>query len=242
MDGMRTAIVTGGSRGIGRATVECLTDRGFRVAFTYKNSEELATELSARTGAVAIRADSGTEADVIRAVRVAEECLGGSIDCLVNNAAVSSFSLFTDITTEEWNRIMTVNLTGTFLYTRAVIPGMIHKKSGRIINVSSMWGMVGAACEVHYATSKAALIGMTKSLAKELGPSGITVNAVCPGVIDTDMNASLDDMTRSELMDSAALCRMGEPGEVARAIAFLASDEASFITGEIMNVSGGFVM
>ena len=137
---------------------------------------------------------------------------------------------------------MTVSVTAAFLYSKCVIPKMIDKKYGRIINVSSMWGLVGSSCEVHYSTAKAALIGFTKALAKELGPSGITVNTVCPGVIDTDMNSSLTDADLDALRESTPLCRIGKPEEVAEAALFLSSDKASFITGEIMNISGGFVV
>ena len=187
---MKGVLITGGSRGIGRAMVEAFSAAGWRVAFTYLNSEEAALELEARLGAVAIRADQSGEEQILAAVKKAQSALG-SIDALINNAAVSSFSLFTDLTLEEWNRTLSIDLTSAFLYSKAVIPEMINKKSGRIINIASMWGLTGASCEVHYYTAKAGLIGMTKALAKELGPSGITVNAIAPGVILTDMNKAL---------------------------------------------------
>ena len=161
---------------------------------------------------------------------------------LINNAAVSSIALITDVTLEEWHRVMNVSVTGSFLYSKRVLPKMINKKWGRIINIGSMWGSVGASCEVHYSTAKAAIEGFTKALAKEVGPSGITVNAIAPGVIKTDMNASLDEQTIRALADETPVGRIGEPCDVARAALFLASEGASFITGEIMNVSGGFVV
>ena len=166
----------------------------------------------------------------------------GDIDILVNCAAISSFSLFTDITAEQWNEMFSVNVNGAFYYTRAVLPGMISQKYGRIINVSSMWGTVGASCEVHYSATKAALDGMTRALAKEVGPSGITVNAVAPGVIATEMNASLSDEALSALCDETPLGRLGTPREVAEAVLFLAGEAGGFITGQIIGVNGGFVI
>lgn len=238
---MKTVLITGGSRGIGRAMVELFCSKGYSVAFTYKNSEKEAISLSDATGAYAIKADSASEADVIRAVSLAQERLGG-IDCLINNAGVSSFSLFTDLTLKEWNECIAVNLTGAFLYSKAVIPGMVVKKQGRIINITSMWGIVGSSCEVHYSTAKAGLIGMTKALAKELGPSGITVNAIAPGVIATDMNVSLSKEDINALKEETPLMRIGIPSDVAEAALFLAGEGASFVTGEVMNLSGGFIV
>ena len=238
---MKNVLVTGGSRGIGRAMVELFAKNGYNVAFTYKKSENEAKSLAESVGALAIRADSECEEQVIMACERAVAELGG-IDCLVNNAAVGEFSLFTDITTEQWERMMRINLTAPFLYARALAPGMISKKYGRIINITSMWGLVGASCEVHYSAAKAGLIGMTKALAKELGPSGITVNAIAPGLIATDMNRALDEDTVAGLCEETPLCRMGRPEEVAEAALFLLSEKAAFITGEVMNISGGFVV
>ena len=238
---MKTVLITGGSRGIGRAMVELFAARGYSVAFTYKNSENEALMLAKEIGAIPIKADSAVESEVNYAVNKTVE-LFGAIDCLVNNAGVSSFSLFTDLTLEEWNKCLSVNLTGAFLYSKAVIPSMVSKKQGRIINITSMWGIVGSSCEVHYSTAKAGLIGMTKALAKELGPSGITVNAIAPGVIETDMNKCLSDEDKSVLCDETPLMRIGLAKEIAEAAYFLAGDGASFITGDVMNVSGGFIM
>lgn len=238
---MKTVLITGGSRGIGRETVRTFSKNGYNVAFTYKSSREEADALAKETGALAIMADSSNEADVISAVNKTIDAYG-RIDCLVNNAAISSFSLFTDITLEDWNNMLGVNLTGAFLYSKYVIPDMLKRKAGRIINISSMWGLVGSSCEVHYSTAKAGLIGMTKALAKELGPSGITVNAVAPGVINTDMNAALSVEDREALINDTPLMRIGEPSDIAEAILFLADDKASFITGEVINISGGYVI
>ena len=238
---MKNVLITGGSRGIGRAMVRLFSERGYSVAFTYKASLNEASKLSEETGAVAILADSSSENDIINAVKIAEEKIG-NIEILINNAAVSSFSLFTDISLDEWNKTFSVNVNGPFLYTKLVLPSMINRKCGRIINVSSMWGITGASCEVHYSASKAALIGMTKALAKELGPSNITVNCIAPGVIDTDMNAHLSDGDKRALTEETPLMRIGNPKEVAEAALFLAGDGASFITGEVLSVNGGYVI
>lgn len=238
---MRTVLITGGSRGIGRAMVEVFSKEGYKVAFTYKNSENEAKSLAESTVSLAIRADSAVEADVLSAVDTARGFLG-DIDCLINNAGISSFSLFTDLTLADWENCLRVNLTGAFLYSKAVIPSMVSRKKGTIINISSMWGLVGSSCEVHYSTAKAALIGMTKALAKELGPSGIRVNAIAPGVIATDMNIMLSEEAIAELTEETPLMKIGSPEDVANAALFLASDKAGFITGEVMNISGGFVI
>ncbi len=238
---MKTLLVNGGSRGIGRECVKLFAERGWSVAFTYKNSREEAERLAEMTGALAIFADSKCEEDVERSVALTLERFG-EIDCLINSAAVSSFSLITDLSLREWNETLAVNLTGVFLYTKAVSRQMIRKKQGRIINIASMWGVVGASCEAHYSASKAGVIGLTKALSKELGPSGITVNAIAPGVINTDMNAHLSGEELDALAYETPLSRIGEPREVAESAWFLASDGASFITGEVLNVSGGFVV
>ena len=237
---MQSVLITGGSRGIGRAMVELFSSEGYRVAFTYLSSVEEAKVLAAKTGALAIRADAEREDEILAAVATAEEALGG-IDCLINNAAIAGFSLVTDITTAEWERFLRVNLTAPFIFSRAVLPSMIRKQKGRIVNISSMWGLVGASCEVHYSATKAGLIGFTKALAKEVGPSGITVNAIAPGVIETDMNRALSEDDLAALREETPVSRLGRPEEVARAALFLCSEGASFITGEIMNISGGFI-
>ena len=237
---MKSVLVNGGSRGIGAEIVRLFCEQGYRVAFTYKSSARAAAQLAEECGALAIVADSASEGEVLRAVAEAKAFLGG-VDILVNVAAISSFSLFTDITAEEWDRIFAVNVNGFFYYTRAVLPEMISKKSGRIINVSSMWGTVGASCEVHYSATKAAVDGMTRALAKEVAPSGITVNAVAPGVIATEMNAALSDEALSALCEETPLGRLGTPREVADAVLFLAGEGAGFITGQVIGVNGGFV-
>jgi len=238
---MKTILITGGSRGIGRAMVKLFSERGCSVAFTYNSSESSAAELSSMTGAIAIKADSASEQEVKDAVKIAEKKLG-NIEILINNAAVSSFSLFTDITLEEWNKTFAVNVNGAFLYSRELLPNMIKNKHGRIINVSSMWGITGSSCEVHYSATKAALIGMTKALAKEVGPSGITVNCIAPGVIDTDMNKSISDEDMEVLKQDTPLMRIGTPEEIAEAAFFLSGESAAFITGAVLNVNGGYLI
>ena len=238
---MKTVFITGASRGIGRSMVELFSKNGWQVAFTYKSSAKAAEELAARTSSLAIKADSASEEDIMRAVATVKETFG-HVDCLINNAAISSFSLLSDLSLEEWNSLVSVNLTSAFLYSKAFIPEMVSRHEGRIINISSIWGLVGASCEVAYSTTKAALIGMTKALAKELGPSGITVNAIAPGVIATDMNSRLSDEDMQLLCEETPLMRIGLPEEIANAALFLSGDGASFITGEVLNVSGGFVI
>lgn len=238
---MKNVLITGGSRGIGCAMVKLFSENGYSVAFTYKESDESAKELSRLTGALAIKADSASESDILMAVDTVNKSMG-SIDILINNAAVSSFSLFTDISLSEWQNTFSVIVTASFLYSKAVLPSMIRNKWGRIINISSMWGITGSSCEVHYSSAKAALIGMTKALAKEVGPSSITVNCIAPGVIDTDMNKALSEDDMRELVEQTPLMRIGKPSEVAKSALFLAGEDASFITGEVLNVNGGFLI
>ncbi|MBO5946183.1 MAG: 3-oxoacyl-ACP reductase FabG [Clostridia bacterium] len=238
---MKTVLITGGSRGIGREMVRAFSNKGYRVAFTYKSSSLAAKELSDECNALAVKADSCMEAEVLAAVATVEREIG-EVDILINNAAVSSFSLFTDLTLDDWRTSFGASVDGAFMYTKRTLPAMIRKGCGRIINISSVWGIVGSSCEVHYSCAKAALIGMTKALAKEVGPSGITVNCIAPGFIDTEMNAKLGEEDVAEIVDSTPLMRVGRVEDVAAAALFLASDEASFITGDVLNVSGGFVI
>ena len=238
---MKTVLITGGSRGIGRECVRLFRSKGYNVAFTYSKSEADALRLEKECGALAILANSEKESDIIAAVN-ATRGEYGDIDVLINNAAYSSFSLFTDLSLDEWNKTLAVSLTGAFLYSRECLSDMIKNKRGSIINISSMWGITGSSCEVHYSAAKAGLIGMTRGLAKEVGPSGITVNAIAPGVIDTDMNKVLTDEDMKNLCDETPLGRIGKPSEVANLALYLASEEAAFITGAVININGGFVI
>lgn len=234
-------IITGGSRGIGRAAVELFAKNGHQVVFFYKSNDNLANELCQLTGAAAIKCDIKNSEEAANAVTKAVELLGG-IDALVNNAGVSGFCFFDSIADEQWRNMIDTNLSGAFYVTREAVKHMIPKKKGAIVNVGSMWGKVGASCEVHYSASKAGLRGMTMALAKELGPSGITVNCVEPGVIDTDMNAHLGKDDLDALCESTPLGRLGTPEEVAKLILFLCAPDASFITGQTIGIDGGFAI
>lgn len=241
------ALITGSSRGIGRSTAKLFVQRGYAVAVHCHNSrkeaEELLQELqSIHPDVCLVQADISKQDQVKEMIASVEETLG-EIDVLVNNAGIAEQKLFTDLTAEEWRHMFAVNMDSMFFCCQAVLPSMIHKKSGSIVNLSSMWGQVGASCEVHYSASKAAVIGFTKALAKELGPSGIRVNCVAPGVIATDMNSSLTPETTEQLKEETPLNTIGSPEEIAKAIFFLSSSQASsFITGQILGVNGGFII
>lgn len=238
---MRTVFVNGGSRGIGAAIVRAFANNGDRVAFSYYASSAEAERLAGETGAFSVRADSRSHAEVSHAIEEVRRAFG-SIDVLVNCAGKSEFALVQDIDDDMWHDMMALNLDGYFYYSKDVLPDMLARKKGCIINISSMWGQVGASCEVHYSTSKAAIIGMTRAMAKELGPSGITVNCIAPGVIETDMNARLTKEDLDALKEETPLGRIGTPRDVASLALFLASEEASFMTGQVIAPNGGFVI
>ena len=236
---MGSVFITGGSRGIGAACVRAFCKEGRPTAFTYAARKDKADALATETGALALPADSADRDAVERAVQAAREACG-AIDTLVCNAGIAQQKLFQDISDEEWLHMLNVNLMGAVRAVRAVLPDMLHRQKGSIVIISSMWGERGASCESHYAASKAALIGLAKSLALELGPSGIRVNCVAPGVIDTDMNAMHGGDVMQSLADETPLERIGRADEVADSILYLCSEKASFVTGQVLGVTGGF--
>ena len=236
---MKRVLITGGSRGIGAACVRKFRAAGDEVVFLYNKSVAQARALAEETGAIAIQIDVADGEALAVAVREAERRLGG-IDVLVNNAGISLVGLLTDMSDDEWKRLLDVNLSAAVIASREASRKMVNQKSGRIINIGSVWGRVGASCEVAYSATKAGLEGLTRALAKELGPSGITVNCVEPGVIATDMNAGFDEVTLSALCEETPLCRIGQPEDVANAVFWIASEGASFVTGQILGVDGGF--
>ena len=235
----RVVLVNGGSRGIGAATVRKFASLGDTVVFTYAHSEEAARALASETGAVALSADSGKRSAILSAVETVIARFG-RIDVLVNNAGIGNYGLITDVSEEEWERLLSVNLSAPFYYSQAVSSHMVRQKSGVIVNVSSMWGVVGASCEVAYSATKAGVIGLTKGLAKELGPSGVRVNAIAPGMIATEMNSHFSEETVAAIAEETPLCRIGTAEEVAALVAFLASEDAAFITGQVILQDGGF--
>ena len=237
----KIALVTGGSRGIGAAIAGALSEAGWYVCISYEKNEAAAAEVARKIGGRAYRADMADRAQLEWLVRSIRDEVG-EISLLVNNAGVSEFALFTDISDSSFERMMDVNFKGAFLLSQLVLPAMVSAQSGCIINISSMWGQIGASCEVHYSASKAAMIGMTKALAKEAAISGVRVNCIAPGAIDTDMNSALSQEDKAALADEIPMGRLGRAEEVAALAVFLADDSAGYITGQVIGVNGGFVV
>lgn len=242
----KTVLITGASKGIGAGLAKTFAAEGYNVILNYNKSEKEAKELENQLNtkgysSLAIKADISDIKQVEDMVKTAQNHFGG-IDILINNAGIALQKLFCDVTDEEYNNIFDVNVKGTFNCTKIVLPSMINNKYGKIINISSIWGMVGASCEVHYSASKAAIIGLTKALSKEVGPCNITVNCIAPGVIETDMNQNLDIDTIEQLKQDTPLGKIGTPSDIAHLALFLASEKANFITGQIISPNGGMVI
>ena len=242
----KTVLITGASQGIGSATAMLFASKGYNVVINYNNSEiqaKLLQKTLSENGckSLCIGANVSYPSEVNSMIKQAEYAFGG-IDVLVNNAGISAQKQIQDITDSEWSEMIAVNLTGVFNCCRAVTPLMVRKKSGSIINISSIWGISGASMETHYSAAKAGVIGFTKALAKELGPSGIRVNCIAPGVIETNMNRNITLEAMEELSESTPLGRLGSPLEIAESIYFLASEASSFITGQIISPNGGIVI
>ena len=240
----RTVLITGGAKGIGAACAEHFACLGCNVVINYLTSETLAKnlqkELSDRGyNVLTVKADVSSKPQVEKMFELADKTFGG-VDILINNAGISKIGIFNDFSEEDYDNIFDVNMKSAYLCSKYAVSHMLKKHWGRIINISSMWGLVGASCEVPYSASKAALIGFTKSLAKELAPSGITVNSLAPGFIDTDMNAHISEQDRTDFIESIPISRAGIPMEVAHAAAFFADERSSYITGQVLAVDGGF--
>ena len=238
----RCVLISGGDRGIGAAAARAFWQAGYRVAVLYHTHAEAAAALEkALPGLLAVPCDVASRASCEVAFHTVEQAVG-HVDVLVSNAGIAQQKLFTDITPEEWQHMLDVNLSGAFHLCQLALPGMIRRKAGRILTVSSMWGQTGGSCEVHYSAAKAGLIGLTKALAKEEGPSGITVNCVAPGVIDTDMMAAFTAEDKAALAEETPVGRLGSADEVAQLLVFLAGESAGYITGQVFGVNGGLVI
>lgn len=240
---MKTAVITGAAKGIGAAVAVSFAKAGYRVVVNYNKSEERARALcqilndTYPTEAVCIKADVSTSEGAAKLITEAVTAFG-DIDVLVNNAGIAQQKLFTDITDADWQTMINTNLGSVFFTSRAATPFMVSKKSGSIVNISSIWGETGGSCEVHYSAAKAGVIGLTKALSKELAPSGITVNCVCPGVIRTDMLSSFSEEDLKALIDETPVMRLGSPKDVADAVFYLATN-SGFVTGQVLGVNGG---
>ncbi|MBR6823331.1 MAG: SDR family oxidoreductase [Clostridia bacterium] len=236
---MKTALVTGGTGDIGRAIIRRLVESGYRVIFTYEKNERMARSLSAMLGAEGIRCDVSDDRSVEELFRILGE-KGESVDILVNNAGISREGLFIDSVIEDWKDMFDVNFFGAVRMTGKVLPDMLSRGEGIIINMASIWGIKGASCESIYAATKAALINLTKSLSNEYARSGIRVNAVAPGFIEGRMNSHYSTEDREEILEEIPEGRFGTPDDVAKTVVFLAGDDSGYITGQTISVDGGW--
>lgn len=242
---MKTVLVTGASRGIGAACAEMFAKNGYFTVINYNRSEKRAEELSEKIKAeggacMTVRADVTDRESVRRMISLCV-CHGGGIDALINNAGIDFYGTFEQTEPSVWDELIKTNLTGVYNVTYAAINEIKNSPCGRIVNISSVWGTYGASCEVAYSASKAAIEGFTKALARETGPSGVTVNCIAPGYIQTEMNARFDEYAVRDVIDRTPLCRLGTPYDIANAALFLCSENASFITGQVIGVDGGFI-
>ena len=242
---MKTVVVTGASKGIGRAVAKEFANNGYNVVICYNKSvsdaQQLLNEVSQTTRAIAVKVDVSNEDDVKNMVEITKKTFG-NIDVLVNCAGVSDTRLLIDSTKEDYDFVFDTNMRGTYNTCKLVGREMLSTQSGKIINISSIWGLRGGSCESVYSASKGAIIAFTKALAKELGPNGINVNAVAPGFIQTDMTKNVTEEIRQEIMDNSALGRLGTPEDVAGVVSFLASEKSEFITGQVISVDGGWLL
>ena len=244
----KSVLITGGSRGIGRETALLFAEKGYNVAFTYLNSKEkaknLEKEIAEKYSDVIVQSFCADVSSFEDMQTVGEKILKtfGKIDCVVANAGIAKISPILDCAEKDFDEMINTNLKGVFNTLKPLLPSMIEQKHGNIVVVSSVWGMLGASCESLYSASKAGQIGFVKSLAKELGPSNIKVNCVCPGLIETDMNSSLTETDKAEIINETPLSRVGTPKDVANAIYFLCSENASFITGQTLTIDGGWTL
>lgn len=240
----KTALITGASGGIGSAAARALADDGFNLVLCYNSNEQaavsLAQSLCDKTDVICRRMNVARREDAEKVFQDATDIFGG-VSVLINNAGISQQKLFTDITDSDYNRMMDVNVKGVFNCCQCAVPYMVSRKSGKIINISSMWGVCGASCEVHYSAAKAAVIGMTKALARELAPSNIQVNCIAPGVIDTPMNSCFSADELNALRQETPMGRFGSPEEVAALISFLAGNGSDYITAQVIGVDGAFI-
>ena len=241
---MKTVLITGGSRGIGKCIAENLARDGYSVVLNYNKSEKQAKQIQKDLEKEGIKieiykADIAKREEVKKLVKFTLNRFK-NIDILINNAGIAKLQMFNDITDEDWNEMINTNLNSVFYCTQEVLPNMIHNKNGCIINISSIWGLVGASCEVAYSVSKAGIDGMTKSLAKELGLSNIRVNSIAPGVIDTEMNSNLDNAIKNQIINETPLNKIGKPIDIYRCVKWLIEDE--FTTGQIISPNGGYII